>query len=236
MVNWQSPSVVAADSLAFVKLLHVLAGLFMWEFFATLQYEWDFVKKRRPYRWTIWIYSATRITALMNVILGLVGFNVTKPIACEVWLIFEFIFAYTAFSLASLLIVLRLIAIWNRNVPISLLAVGVWLVNLAFLLRSVIVARSEWDNDSGGCQISDTDDSRINVTVTLITDTVLLTIMIVGLRRQRDHELGRMLFNQGVLWLCLATISEVPPVVFLWLNLNDPLNIVSKIYFTLPAV
>ncbi len=66
---------------AIVKFWHVVDGIFMyvtlpalaalasslnvtaqprpsassWEFFTTLDFEWDVIRGRRPYRWTIWV-------------------------------------------------------------------------------------------------------------------------------------------------------------------------------------
>lgn len=31
-----------------------------WEFVTTLDYEWDVIRGRRPYRWTIWVSSPGR--------------------------------------------------------------------------------------------------------------------------------------------------------------------------------
>jgi hypothetical protein len=77
-----------------------------WEFFTTLGYEWDVIRGRRPYRWTIWvcsvlsgfvfaqriidlyplqIYSITRVATLLSVILNMVRFDTTAPIYyCQV--------------------------------------------------------------------------------------------------------------------------------------------------------
>ncbi len=38
-----------------------------WEFFTTLNFEWDVIRGRRPYRWTIWVcclFSSQRIASL----------------------------------------------------------------------------------------------------------------------------------------------------------------------------
>ncbi|KAI0052077.1 hypothetical protein FA95DRAFT_50322 [Auriscalpium vulgare] len=228
MVDWHNPQTIAAELFAYVKLLHVVAGLYFWEYFTNLHYEWEFIKRKRPYRWTIWLYSVTRFCALMNIILGLVAFNTQRPLNCELWLLFEFIFAYVAFALAAFLIIIRIVAIWNRDRYVSLLAISIWLVNIAFLLRSTAKADSKWDDGSKGCTIVNSKDSRINVTVTLVSDLLCLFIMIIGLRRQRDHALGRMLFNQGLIWVVLATVSEMPPTIFLWLDLNDAMNIMFQ--------
>jgi len=53
--------------------------------------------------------------------------------------------------------------------------------------------------------------------------------MFFGLLRLGFHErsvfgLGRLLWRQGVIWLLVATIAEVPRAVLLCLNLNNPFN------------
>jgi hypothetical protein len=36
-----------------------------WEFFTTLDYEWDVIRGHRPYRWTIWV--CTLLSGFINV-------------------------------------------------------------------------------------------------------------------------------------------------------------------------
>jgi hypothetical protein len=107
MVNYHDPVTIAREYAAVVKLWHVVDGIFIWEFFTTLDYEWDVIRGHRPYRWTIWVYSLTRVSTLLAVILNMVGFDTTVPINCQVWVTSEVIFAYLALATASLLIVLR---------------------------------------------------------------------------------------------------------------------------------
>ncbi|KAH9968287.1 hypothetical protein BJV74DRAFT_868597 [Russula compacta] len=42
----------------------------------------------------------------------------------------------------------------------------------------------------------------------------------------RTFELARLLWKQGVIWLMLATVAEVTPVVFISLNLNVAFDMV----------
>ena len=84
-----------------------------WEFVTTLEYEWDIIRGRIPYQWTIWvrnnllfaliscsqaglspglifsfntrqIYSLARVAALAGIILDFILLNNTKPINCQV--------------------------------------------------------------------------------------------------------------------------------------------------------
>ncbi|KAF8259728.1 hypothetical protein EI94DRAFT_997400 [Lactarius quietus] len=56
--------------------------------------------------------------------------------------------------------------------------------------------------------------------------------MLVGLLLLRVHgtmfAFGQFLWKQGLIWLFLATVSGVPPAVFICLNLNDPFNLMFQ--------
>ncbi|KAH9954843.1 hypothetical protein BC827DRAFT_1240399 [Russula dissimulans] len=222
---------------AFVKMCHALDSLYLWEFFNNLGYEWSVVRGLRPYRWSIWLYSLTRVAALVAVILNMVGINVTSPLNCQVWLIFQLVFGYLAFAVASLLIVLRIIAIWNKHRGVVAVATGIWVINIGFLIQGIArlrATRTTYIRELQICVISDTERSKPNIIVTLITDVVLLVIMLIGLIRFRQcgggtFGLGRLLWKQGVIWLFLASIAEVPPTVFICLNLNYPFNLMFQV-------
>jgi hypothetical protein len=75
--------------------------------------------------------------------------------------------------------------------------------------------------------------SRDATLATLCSELILLTFMLTGLVRQRDHYLGRLLFHhvnalfdgfvgcqiadiilrQGVIWLLVAIFAQVPLIV-----------------------
>jgi len=71
----------------------------------------------------------------------------------------------------------------------------------------------------------------------LVTDVALLLTMFIGLLRLRNRgggrfDLGRLLWKQGVIYLFIATIAEIVPVVFLFLDLNSAFDLM----FTMPAL
>jgi len=209
----------------------------MWEFFSTLDYEWSVIRGRRPYRWTIWIYSLTRVATLVAAALNLIGLDVSTPIHCQIWVTFNFSFAYIALACSSLLVVLRVIAIWNVNKAIVALAVSVWGANVSFLSEGAARIRSGWDNQQNCCVIRDAESNKPTMIVMLATDVILLLTMFVGLIRLLGRgggtfELGRLLWRQGVIWLVLGIAAELTPVMFICLFLNDALNIM----FLMPAL
>jgi len=60
-----------------LKVVHTCAGIFIWEFVTTLQFEWEVYTGRRPWRWSFIVYVMARVLGLACIILSLVGFSVT---------------------------------------------------------------------------------------------------------------------------------------------------------------
>lgn len=233
MVNYHDPVTIAREFVALVKLWHVVDGIYIWEFLTTLDYEWEVFRGRRRYRWTIWIYSLTRIAALMAVILNMVGFDTTTPINCQVWVTFEVLFAYTAFAAGALLIVLRIIAIWNMKKSIIAIAMTIWLADVALLIHGIVRIRSAWSPEANTCALLNLNVTKASIFGSLSTDILLLVIMLVGLFNQdmiagNAFGLGRTLWKQGLIWLLIATAAEVPPTIFMILNLNVSMNLMYQ--------
>ncbi|KAI0277121.1 hypothetical protein BGY98DRAFT_981948 [Russula aff. rugulosa BPL654] len=152
----------------------------------TLDFELDVIRGRRPYRWTIWIYSLTRLSTLMAVILNFVAFDTTTPINCQTLITFQLTFGYLGLVSASLLIIFRIIAIWNKH----RLVVGI-----------AIITRSAWNSVLQECIVVNTEKNKPSIVVTLITDVVLLLIVLIGLLRLfhdggGSFALGRLLWKQ----------------------------------------
>ncbi|KAH9036718.1 hypothetical protein EDB83DRAFT_2677898 [Lactarius deliciosus] len=236
MTNFQDPMVVRADGCGSYLRLPLFRGLSFplqwlssrWEFFTSLWFEWQIITGRRSYRWSIWLYSGCRLSALFAIITIFVGFNVTTPINCRVWLVFVFFFAYSAFVFASALIVLRIVAIWERNWLVCTIAIAAWLVNIAFYIRNMTWSGAQ---NNQQCLVIKTDRNLTTIVVTLAEDLVLLILMLTGLRRYGDvgmYGLWRFLHRQGLLWLVLVTVAEIPTTVFIILNLNDYFNLMFQ--------
>ncbi|KAI0274156.1 hypothetical protein BGY98DRAFT_93753 [Russula aff. rugulosa BPL654] len=233
MVNYHDPQTVARDFMALVNLHHVFTGIFIWEFFTTLDYEWDIIRGRRPYRWSIWIYTLARVATLSGLATELTGFDITTRINCQVWGVFGIALPNTAFAAASLLIVLRIVAIWNRDKIIILIAVAIWVTDVAFLINGCVRIRDSWSYDSNSCILLNPQNIKPNIMSSLIADVLLLVIMLVGLLRIRfgsgnTFGLERVLWKQGVIWLLFAIVCEIPPTVFVCLDLNEPLSFIFQ--------
>ncbi|KAH9961993.1 hypothetical protein BGW80DRAFT_1563901 [Lactifluus volemus] len=233
MVNWTDPVVLFDDYLALIKLDHALAGIYIWETVFTAGFELDVLRRKRPYRWTIWLYLGTRYTALLGFILFLIETDASgSKFPCQPLEIMTFASAYISWAFASLIIVLRVIAIWNRNVSVSFLATATRFMISFFIshLKGLTTMEPSYNAFTGNCVILHLHKSLINAAGILVVDVVLLEF---NWYMASSLPTGRALLpffpriltsTKCIIWLVLAGIAEVPLVVFLILDLNDPWN------------
>ncbi|KAH9990102.1 hypothetical protein BJV77DRAFT_635131 [Russula vinacea] len=233
MVNYDNPVTIAQELAGVVKLWHLVDGIFIWEFLTNLDYEWDVIQGHRPYRWTIWVYSLARVSTLLAVILNMVNFDTTTPMNCQALVTSGVFFAYLAFVSSSLLIVLRIIAIWNKKQEAKIIiaiAMGIWVIDILLFISSIVRVRSTWSPEAVTCTVVNIDSTKPAIIGSLVSDIGLLLIMLIGLLPLRGDVfvLGRTLWKQGLIWLLLATVAEVPSTVLVILNLNVSLNSIAQ--------
>jgi len=106
MVNWHDPSLLLNDYVSFLKLSHAIAGIYMWETVFTAGFELDVLRRKRPYRWTIWLYLGTRYTGFIAFILFLIDMDGPR-VPCQSFMIATLALTFTSWAFASFIIVLR---------------------------------------------------------------------------------------------------------------------------------
>jgi hypothetical protein len=121
------------------------------------------------------------------------------------------------------------VAIWKRNKVAVGIAAVLWINNCAFYLQGIARLRYTRVFPGGYCTALNVQATKATIIVSFLTDVSLLIIMLVGLFRLDCHRpgalaTGRFLWNQGVIWLLLATVAGVVPTVFVFLSLNEPLS------------
>jgi hypothetical protein len=225
------------NPMVLTKIWLIVAGIYIWEFITSLGYEWDVIRGHRSYRWTIWVYSITRIAALMSVILNLITFNTSTAINCQAWVTLLWTSSCLSLCTGSLLIVLRVIAIWDRSKIVMAISIGLWVTNASVIILSVARIRAIWLPLVNTCGVTNLDASKPTLIALFGTDFLLLLIMLAGLLRLRRRgggtlKLGRILWRQGIIWLSISTIAELLQMLFLVLNIN----VVLDSLFLLPAV
>jgi len=142
-------------------------------------------------------------------------------------MITSFALPYASWAFASLIIVLRVIAIWNRNILVSLISVGIWLGGLGLNIRNLTMVEGSYNTILETCVVLHTRKGLVNAIGALAVDVVLCMAMLIGLLRHAHGSstgIWHLLYQQCIIWIVLAGLAEIPPVVFLILNLNDAWN------------
>ncbi|KAH8997695.1 hypothetical protein EDB86DRAFT_897693 [Lactarius hatsudake] len=226
MVNWHDSVLVLRDYLALIKLNHSLAGIYIWETVFTMGFELDVLRGKRPYKWTIWPYLGTRYFGLAAFIVFFVDTDGGK-VPCQPLIVANYALPYVSWAFASLIIVIRVIAIWNRHIIMSSIAIATWLAGLGLNMRNLAMVDASYDPILQTCITLKTHRGLTNAIAVLVVDIVLLVAMLIGLLRHAHRSstgIWYLLYQQCIIWIALAGIAEIPPVVFLILDLNDPWN------------
>jgi len=154
--------------------------------------------------------------------------NDAGNVPCKPLILMNYALDMICWAFASLIIVLRIMAIWDRSILVSSIAFSVWSTAFGLSIRSIwpkigAVYNPEFDV----CLIVNSHSGMVSVVAIPVADTILLSMMFVGLLR-REHGcktgLWQVLYRQCIIWMIVAAIAEIPPMVFLILNLNAAWN------------
>jgi len=225
-----SSQVYALEILGHVlKVVHLCAGIYLWEFFTTLDFEWEVYTGRRPWRWSFVVYVMTRVLALICIIISVVGFNLTREFNCNAWLRTVLFTAWFAAASASFLLVLRGVAIWGRDMRFITITGMSWMANFGGAIYALTKGQAQWSPVLKTCAISHTDQFKWSIMINFISDFVLLAIMILGVLQKRNATyLWNMLYFQALFWVLAATMTELPSVALSFKNINDPWNMMFQ--------
>ncbi|KAI0312800.1 hypothetical protein OF83DRAFT_1176293 [Amylostereum chailletii] len=250
MPDWSSAMTVLNDEIGLIHITDAVAGIVMhvspWELVSTASYEWGVFAGKREYRWTIWVHLLCRVanvlayasfvalssnrTASLCKALSTLGFVLHTIGPSKVYTMIADtpdmqVFSYTATTLSSFLIVLRIIAVWEKQRLISCLSILVWLASAALNFREVSLVFAEWNALGRGCVLVSGRTFIVNVPALLASDTSLLLLLLVGLLRKpglvRRHGLYRVLLQQDIVWISVVALSTVPMLVLVVLDLNS---------------
>ncbi|KAI9436309.1 hypothetical protein H4582DRAFT_2099978, partial [Lactarius indigo] len=235
MTDWQSPAVISAEYYALLKLYHAVWGVLLWEFVVNIGFEYSVFTGKRKFRSSFLLYLGARWGTFVSVITILVGLDPVNRVNCQAVVVFVFLFSYLSLACAQALVVLRIAAIWGLNKIVVSIAAAAWLADAGTLIRSTVIVRGTWSESLGGatCRITNIPDTRTNILVSFVTDLVLLVLMLTGLLRWENARqkggISWVLYTQGLAWMIIVAVAEAPIVVFILLDLNDPMSLMFQL-------
>jgi len=226
MTKWHDVLVQFAQGVALIKVVHVFVGLYFWEFVLNFDYEFSLITRKRKFNRTAPLYLACRWSTLCAMIMQLVAFDQSNGVNCEALLIMAFIFSYITFMSASCMIIARIYALWEQKTTIALITFAVFLGNTTAYIYNITITRAR--RVDSFCQVDHIVDIRITTISGLVTDIVLLSLMLFGVSRWKQARLMsgifRIMYTQGLIYVVVITIADIPPVVFILLNFNLPMD------------
>jgi len=223
------------DILTVIKVLHFMDGIKFLYFFSHLDFDWKLIHRKPSLTWPAKVYLANRFTGIACVVSMLVGLNVLSPINCEAWIVTSFLFPLLELELSLLLIVIRVVAIWQcSNLIIGLTAITLS-VHSGIALHLLAGLRAFWDPGPffKGCVVHAPRIHLLLMSIaTIATYAILLFAMLAGLlrhRQSRSFGVWKMLCQQGWVWFALAVAAEVPTLTLVLLNINPALNLMFQV-------
>ncbi|KAF8887540.1 hypothetical protein BD779DRAFT_1611503 [Infundibulicybe gibba] len=231
MPDWKSADEIAKDASAFIKFMHALLGIYIYEWFLSLDFDWDFISGKKKFRWPMIFYFANRYLLFF----AMIGMEVN----CQALFTFNQLAGDAAVGLASINLSIRTMAVWSQNRYIIALLVLIILGHWSLILQGVLL-NAIWVPGTG-CVITKTNNTVLAATFiySMCFDLVVLLLnayKLLGINASHHQGLGssrlaKMIFEDGLIFFFIAFLANLVATVFMLLNLNQIMSVI----FNVPA-
>ncbi|GLB42278.1 hypothetical protein LshimejAT787_1102930 [Lyophyllum shimeji] len=238
MPDWKSPAELQLDAAAFTKLQHALLGIYAYEWFISLGFDWDFISGKKRFRWPMIFYFAGRYLLLFAMIGIAIALDTTTKINCQALYTFNQIAGNAAVGLASINLSIRTMAVWSQNKIIVGGLIVVILGHWALILQGVLL-KATWV-DPVGCVITSTNNTVLAATFiySMVFDLIVLVLNAYKLLSINSKSSGfsssriaRLIFGDGLIFFIIAFLANLLATVFMVLSLNAIMSVI----FNVPA-
>ncbi|KZV98592.1 hypothetical protein EXIGLDRAFT_299111 [Exidia glandulosa HHB12029] len=137
-------------------------------------------------------------------------------------------FAHVAMASASLLLVIRTIAICERNRVVTIFLTGLWVVEIGTLIHGIVEIEADYIAPLFACGVVHSDESRMNIWTSFGLNLCCMTIAFVYLLRTPSAGVWRVLVSQGIIYFIVIMVGYLTPAILLSLNLNDGMNLAMQ--------
>ncbi|KAF9522688.1 hypothetical protein CPB83DRAFT_91560 [Crepidotus variabilis] len=233
---------------------HILFGLYLWEWFISLGFEWDFIIGKKRLRWPMFFYFVNRYLLLGHFISSMILWNSKgqeHPINCNVVYAFMRFFGKGALAFASINLALRTIAVWERNkyVTTGLALIMLGEFSIIFLDVRDVLKSSRWSVQGHVCVNGSKNDwLRIVFLISMSFDLLVLGLNVykIGIKtaaftrycreRRRERSILRLTYlvlSQGIVYFFVAFC--VNAAAFIVVTLPGLRNTNASRTYALPA-
>ncbi|KAJ3812759.1 hypothetical protein EV368DRAFT_86485 [Lentinula lateritia] len=240
MIEWSSQAEVQLDAEVLLKFTHALMGIYVWEWFLSVDFDWEFITGKRPFRWPIMFYFANRYILFFALIGILISFDTTTKVNCQAIYIFNQLTGNASVGLASINLGLRTLAVYGNSKTLAIILIIAILGHWSLILQAGVLLKAAWSPEANQCIIISTNNTILAATFiySMVFDLLvfLLNAYKLGLRKgstssMGESRLGRLLFGDGLVYFFVAFLSNLLATVFMLLNLNSIMTVI----FNIPA-
>ncbi|KAK2461216.1 hypothetical protein APHAL10511_006743 [Amanita phalloides] len=239
MPDWKAPAEVAREAEIYTKLMHALLGLYAFEWFMSLDFEWEFISGKKKFRWPMVFYFANRYLLLFTLIGVAIALDSYTEIDCQALYTFNQLAGDAAVGLASINLSIRTIAVWAQNRYIVTLLILVILGHWTLIFQGIRL-QAAW-SEGIGCVITNTNNTVLaaifiysmafDMLVIVLNAYKLLGINSATPRVMGTSRLGKLIFADGLIYFFIAFFVNLTATIFLLLKLNPIMSVI----FNIPA-
>jgi len=199
----------------------------------TFDFEWSLISRQRRFRWPLIFFFLCRYCMLFAFVGLIISLNITTPIDCGALYTFNSWTGNMTILCASTSLMLRTIALWERQRPVIISLGVLCLAHWALLYRTMFIVKAAWDNKVGGCVVTAANPSLLNTTFffTMGFDFMILIFTAIALLKKHSArtDLWKLLFHDGLVYFLISFSTNCIPAVLNILNLNTPMNVIATI-------
>ncbi|KAI0786292.1 hypothetical protein C8Q75DRAFT_721656 [Abortiporus biennis] len=196
-----------------------------WEFVCSLDFDFEYFRGKRKFKWPIAFYFLNRYIALFAAI----AFSTD----CAAWYAFLSVSANMCQGLASINLSIRTMAIWNRQkaivIPLCMLIFGHWTIIILSLSTRRSACELNFSNEVRGFYLTFFVYSMLFDFIVLTLSAIKLTQFSDSFKNYRNSKLAQLLFRDGLVYFIAAVLSNVVATVFGFLNLNMILSLMCSV-------
>jgi len=104
------------------------------------------------------------------------------------------------------------------------------LTELGSILYQMHECSGGWDSEAGVCAFIRVQAGFSTAITVAVCDSVLVFTMLFGLLRRRPaykNRIWHILWHQGLLWLIIVSIAEIPTILIVHLNFNEVIDLTT---------
>ncbi|KAF9527992.1 hypothetical protein CPB83DRAFT_894710 [Crepidotus variabilis] len=231
MVDWNSPTVINATAQTSKYVGHIAFGIYLYDYIASLWFEYDFLRGKKKFKWPLVFYFANRYSMLGYLIASVTVYNFPSNYRINCRVVYGLLMSFGEVSrgLASVNFALRTIAVWSKN---RFVIAGLSVAILGECAIVIIGIRSTTSTfiDGFGCVPHLEEATLYWLTVLFIYSACFdLTILVLNVSKlglpigrafKLPNSLVTLIINQGIMYYFVSLTCDLIAVTVLLLDLN----------------